>query len=458
MFERRAYSVLLDWKKDALSKALLIDGARQIGKTFLVEQFAHSEYTSFIKIDFLEDTQAASTLMRATSAREAMEALSLIAGRPVEPGRTLVFLDEVQAAQNLVTFSKYIVQDGRFPLVMSGSMLGVELKGVRSFPVGFLREELMHPLDFLEFCRALSVPESVIDAVEESFHERIPIEPSVHERLMRIFRLYIVIGGMPKACEAYLNNGNDLGAARFEQESLVALYREDISKYAGDRALQVKAIYDSIPAQIDKENKRFLFKQIKADAKFERYANDFAWLVGARAALKTTCVRDPKPMLKRSEEDNRFKLYLSDVGMLMSQYHTDVALAALSGERNVNFGGVYENAIAQELEAWGVPLHYYHNTRLGEVDFMGESSSCILPIEVKSGKGYKRHVALNNLLRSQEYGIDTAYVLSESNVASETREGKTVYYLPLYMIPFVAQEMGKGSLDGLIVNPPSWDS
>lgn len=162
-------------------------------------------------------------------------------------------------------------------------------------------------------------------------------------------------------------------------------------------------------------------------------------------------------MLERSKEENRFKLYLSDVGMLMSQYDTDVALAALSGDRGVNFGGVFENAIAQELAAHGAPLHYYHHTRMGEVDFMGEADSRALPIEVKSGKGYRRHVALNNLLKSPEYAIPKAYVLSDANVSRETREGKAVHYLPLYMAPFIARELGSGSLEGVIAAPPTWD-
>jgi predicted AAA+ superfamily ATPase len=161
-------------------------------------------------------------------------------------------------------------------------------------------------------------------------------------------------------------------------------------------------------------------------------------------------------MLELSEEQNRFKLYLSDVGMLMSQYNTDVALAALAGERSVNFGGVYENVVAQELAMWQIPLHYYHHTRLGEVDFMGESSGSVLPIEVKSGKTYQRHVALNNLLRSEEYGIPRAYVLCEGNVSEELREGKPVRHLPLYMLPLVARELSRGSLDGVITSPPSW--
>ena len=457
MLERTAYDMLTDWMKDADSTALLVDGARQIGKTFLIEEFARREYPTYIKVDFIEDSRLAATLSNATDVRQVIEALSLASGKRVIPGETLVFLDEVQEAQNLVTLSKYLVQDGRFPLVMSGSMLGVELNHVKSFPVGFLREERMYPLSFVEFCDALEVPKSVWERLKRCFRERQPVDSATHERLLRILRLYVVIGGMPSAVQSYLDNGYDLGSARQIQESLVKLYQDDISKHAGDRALQVKAIYDSIPAQLSKENKRFIFKQLQVEAKFERYANDFAWLTGACAALKTTCIKDPRPMLERSEEENRFKLYLSDVGMLMSQYKTDVALAALAGEKNVNFGGVYENMVAQELSAWEVPLHYYHHTRLGEVDFIGETQGPAIPIEIKSGKDYRRHVALNNLLESTEYGITQAYVLSEANVSTASRAGKTVTYLPLYMMPLVASELSKGSLDGIVAEPPSWN-
>ena len=366
MLERTAYGMLTSWMRESQSHALLVDGARQIGKTYLIEEFARREYPSYIKVDFIEDSQLASTLAAATSARQVMEALTLASGKTVVPGQTLVFLDEVQEAQNLVALSKYLVQDGRFPLVMSGSMLGVELSHVRSFPVGFLREERMYPLGFREFCDALNVPAGVWETLEECYAHAIPVEEQIHQRLLRVFRLYVVIGGMPRAVQSYLDHGFDLGAARQTQEGLVALYQDDIAKHAGDRPAQVRAIYDSLPAQLDKENERFVLRQVKTDAKFERYSNDFAWLTGACAALKTTCVKDLRPMLERSEEQNRFKLYLSDVGMLMSQYHTDVALAALAGERNVNFGGVYENVVAQELAMWKVPLHYYHHTKLAK--------------------------------------------------------------------------------------------
>ena len=456
MFERAAYSTLMDWKQNNRNKALLIDGARQIGKTYLIEHFAQNEYRNWIKVDFLTDSSAARTLAAAQSTQQVIEALSLITGKRISSG-TLVFFDEVQEAQNIVTLSKYLVQDGRFDVILSGSMLDVELKHVKSFPVGYLRIETMYPLSFEEFCRALNVPDSVLAMVDECYTKKTPLESAVHDRLIRLFRLYLVVGGMPEAVQTYISSSNDLGAVREKQQELLRLYREDIAKYAPERALQIKTIFDAIPSQLDKESKRFQIKSIDGTPRYERYANDFAWLVGAKAALKTTNITDPRPMLERSEEKGRFKLYQSDVGMLMARYRSNVALAALAGEKRVNFGAVYENAVAQELAAANVPLHYFHSSRVGEVDFIAETDAGdVVPVEVKSGKDYKRHVALNNLMKSREHAIEYAYVLSEGNVSAEKREGGTVHYLPLYMLPAIARDFHGSNLKGEVFAPPTW--
>ncbi len=456
MLERKAYGTLLDWKADNKGKALLVDGARQIGKTFLIEEFARREYPSHIKIDFLK-SDAAEALSHASGADQIINMLSLISGKRVVPGETLVFFDEVQEAPGIVTLSKYLVQDGRFDIVMSGSLLGIELRHVRSLPVGYLRTETMYPLDFREFCVANNVPDAIWGDVEACFRERRPVGQGIHDNLIRLLRLYLVVGGMPEAIQDYLDSEGDLGAVREAHRELVTLYREDISKHAGDRALQVKAIFDALPSQLDKENKRFQMKSLKDEAKYDRYANDFAWLVGAGAALKTLNVTDPRPMLERTEEANRFKLYQSDVGMLMSRYRGNASLAALSGARSVNFGGVYENFVAQELTAAGIPLHYYHNSRRGEVDFLVEADEgAALPIEVKSGKDYRRHVALRNLLSSPEYDMRRAYVLSEANVSVDRSGPGEVCYLPLYMLPFIAEEAKGATLRGTKIPAPTW--
>ena len=463
MLKRKAYKNLLKWKQQKGHGALLVTGARQIGKTYLLEEFARNEYDSYVKIDFVKDSAARNRYGNLTSSNQAIDLLSLELGRPLEPGKTLIFFDEVQEAPEIVTLSKYLVQDGRFDLALSESMLGTELNGIRSLPVGYLHILDMAPLTFEEFCWAQGVPKNILESVRTCFTQRSPMLDAVHDSLVKLFDRYLVVGGMPAAVCKSIEGTRDLGSVRQVQDDLVRLYREDISKYAKKRAPQIKAIFDALPSQLNKENKRFQLKSIESEAKYDRFANDFAWLVAACVALKVTNVTDPKPMLARTAEPNRFKLYSSDVGMLMAQYPPSVAMAALTGEKAVNFGAIYENYVAQELSAAGVSLHYYHNSRKGEVDFLIETTEGkVLPIEVKSGKDYKLHTALNNLLSTEEYGISEAVVLSRANVSIEERGKGKVVYLPLYMGGLVA-ELGasrassKSILENVHLEPIEWE-
>lgn len=417
-----------------------MSGARQIGKTYLIKEFAKNEYDYCVAIDFIEEPELKDRFLAAESADEVIDLLAIKLGHTLVPGKTLVFLDEVQMVPEVVTFSKYLVLDGRFDLIMSGSMLGTELSGIKSMPVGYLSILDMYPLTFEEFCWASHVPDSVLATIDECFEEHKPLPEGMHAAMIEVFRRYLIVGGMPEVVQECVVGARDLGATRQVQEGLVRLYREDISKYARPRALRVKAIFDALPSQLNKENKRFQMRAAHgSSAKYERYANDYAWLVAACAALKVDNVTDPRPMLKRTAEKNKFKLYASDTGMLFAMYPSQTAMAALLGEKAVNFGSVYENYVAQELAAAGDSLFYYHNNRKGEVDFLVElATGGVLPIEVKSGKDYKLHVALNNLLESAEYDIPEAVVLSEANVSVGERAGKPVYYLPLYMAGKVA--------------------
>ncbi len=465
MLKRLAYDSLKLWKGNAKRKVLLVDGARQIGKTYLIESFAQAEYADYVKIDFLRDETAAELLGGATSSTQVVERVSLLADKTLRSG-TLLFFDEVQKVQNVVTLSKYLLDDGRFDIVMSGSMLGVELTRVKSFPVGYMDILHMYPLTFQEFCWSQGVPQSLLDGLKDCFLAKSPVDAGLHSKMIDLFRLYLVVGGMPEAVQEYIDARYDLAAVRELQSNLVRLYREDISKYAEERTLQVKAIYGEVPNQLAKENKRFQLKSLQKQARFERYANDFAWLVAAKSVLKAVNVTEPKFMLARTEEPSRFKLYSHDCGMLLSQYLLEVAADVLVGAKRVNYGAVYENYVAQELTAMGVKLRYFHNSRKGEVDFIAETEKAdVLPIEVKSGKDYKVHSALSNLLASPEYAIPRAVVFSEGNVEVEERQGKEVLYLPLYMVGMLAEtlagecgplgRLGKTSKPFRIA-PPTW--
>ncbi len=441
MLKRKMTERIRSWEIAMPRKALLILGARQTGKTFIVRSYAAERRAPFVEVNFLEDKDDAEFLSAATSAKELLSRLSLITGHSIEPG-TLIFFDEIQqAGQNAVTLSKFIVEDGRYKLVLSGSLLGTYLKGVTSFPVGYAHIERMYPLDFEEFCWAMRVPEGIIGRIRQSYAALEPLDETLHQRLVNLYRRYIAIGGMPEAVQSFVENDQSLGSARAVNADIVQQYRYDIAKYAGNRAMQIQTIFDNIPSQLAKVNKRFMMMSVKKNGTYERLRDDFSWLIDAGVALPAHIATEPKYPLLRTKVAEKFKLYSCDCGMLLAQYPTAATMKIISGDGDANFGAVYENAIAQELAAARFPLYYYNNNRKGEVDFLMETQNgSVVPIEVKSGKDYKLHVALNNLLGSREYGIEYAIVLSEHNLSVGECKGKPVRYLPLYMTLCFADE------------------
>lgn len=457
MLKRKMYRKLEEWKASSQRKVLLLLGARQTGKTFIVREFARNSYDAFIEVNFLDDEENGRFLAGATSAEELISRLSLIVGHAIQPG-TLVFFDEVQhLGHDIVTLSKFLLDDGRFDLVLSGSLLGTVLDGATSFPVGYARILRMHPLDFEEFCWAMGVPDAIIEEVRVAYREKRPLDEPLHDRLVRIHRQYIVVGGMPEAVQGFLDNGRDLGEPRQVGTDIVEQYRYDIIKYAPGRKMQICTIFDSVPGQLAKVNKRFVFNLIKKSATFDSLEDDFSWLVKSGVTLPAYLVTEPKAPLLRTKVQEKFKLYASDCGLLLSQYSLASSRSVLEGVGDANFGAVYENIVAQQLASAGFPLFYYNNNRKGEVDFLIESAEGkVLPIEVKSGKDYKRHMALNNLLDAKGFDVSCAYVLSEFNVSVGERAGRPVYYLPLYMAFCLEEERGD-NLEGFVLEETSFD-
>ena len=287
-------------------------------------------------------------------------------------------------------------------------------------------------MDFEEFALAIGVSQQIMDTLRDCFTNRTAVDEVVHKQMMRLFQLYLVVGGMPAALAKYLEN-NNLQEVVTEQQSIIHLYARDISKYDRDNKLILKEIFDLIPSELDAKTKRFILKKVNGNIKFSRAENSFLWLKDAGVALPTYNVTEPRQPLMLNELRSLFKLFLNDVGLLCSQYANGIQLKLLSDECNINYGAVYENVVAQELHAHGFSLHYFNNKQLGEVDFVVESNGRILPIEVKSGKDYKIHRALSNLLNSSEYDIPEACVFCNDNLSAS---GKIVY-LPIYMITFL---------------------
>lgn len=439
MIERKVEQRLERFRQE--DKALLITGARQVGKTFIIREFGKQAYQSFIEINFLEDKTAASLFENARDSRDLLLRLSAIADKPLIPGQTLIFFDEVQECPEIVTAIKFLVEEGSYRYILSGSLLGVDLKDIRSMPVGYMDIVQMYPLDFEEFALANRVSPNVIDALREAFEEKRPVDAVVHERMMALFRLYLVVGGMPAAVMKYLET-NNLRDVIGEQQAIIALYKKDIARYDPEEKLYLEDIFDLIPSELNSKNKRFILKNLNENFKFSRYSNSFLWLKDAGVALPTFCVAEPTVPLRLSKSSNLFKLFLSDVGLLASMYMDHIQVRILNGEKSINFGAVYENVAAQELKAHGFDLYYFNSKKQGELDFLIEQNGYVLPVEIKSGKDYTKHAALSNVLANEDYDIPEAYVFQNDNVS---QTGKITYY-PIYMLMFVEKQDQSGDM------------
>ncbi len=258
------------------------------------------------------------------------------------------------------------------------------------------------------------------------------VDPVVHEKMMDLFRLYLIVGGMPAAVMSYLSTNNLKEVVR-EQRSIIAMYKKDIARYDPENKLYLEDIFELIPSELNSKNKRFILKNLNENFKFSRYSNSFLWLKNAGVALPTFCASEPTVPLLLNKSSNQFKLFLADVGLLASMYMDDIQLKILNREKDINFGSVYENTAAQELKAHGFDLYYFNSKKQGEIDFLIERNGEVLPIEIKSGKDFTKHMALNNVLNNTNYSIPKAFVFYNGNI---NRDGKVIYY-PIYMLMFI---------------------
>jgi predicted AAA+ superfamily ATPase len=384
----------------------------------------------------VETPEAVEIFSNAKGSADILLRLSVFTDKPLVVGETLIFFDEVQKCPEIVTAIKFLVDDGRYRYIMSGSLLGVELNNLRSVPVGYMDIKDMYPLDLEEFMWAVGVNENVILKLKESWINNVPVDEFIHNKMMDVFRLYLIVGGMPAAVMSYKDN-NNLQDVMASQREIIKLYRKDISQYDTRRQLRIKEVFDLIPSELNSKTKRFFIKSINEKARAEVYKNEFLWLKDAGVAIPVFNIEEPKAPLKLATSRNLFKLFSNDVGLLACQYSDGIQLKILTGDDSINYGAIYENVVAQELLAHGFEAQYYYNSKkMGEVDFVLEHNGNVLPIEVKSGKDYLRHRALNNILECQEYTIPEAIVLCNDNLSVV---GK-VKYVPIYMMMFVYKE------------------
>ena len=435
MLERRIKQEIRDFLDSDRKEALMVTGARQVGKTYIIRECAKEIYKNIVEINFVENQQAVKLFENITGSKDILLRLSALTDVPMIPGETLVFFDEVQECPEIVTAIKFLVEDGQYRYILSGSLLGVELKDIRSVPVGYLSILEMYPLDFREFCEANRVSQTFMDKLKECFEKKQPVDELIHEKMMELFRLYLIVGGMPAVVDAYIRTNNLKEVLRIQQ-GIVQLYYKDIAKYDKDNKLYLDEIFSLIPSELNNKNKRFIMKDLNENFRFSRYENSFIWLKEAGVALPVYCVQEPEIPLLLSKSTNLFKLFLSDVGLLASMYVDGLQLKILNREKDINFGAIYENAAVQELKAHGFELYYFNSKKQGELDFVIEYQGNVLPLEIKSGKAYTRHNALDNVLKDERYAVPQALVFCNENISTVDK----IVYLPIYMIGFLENE------------------
>lgn len=433
MLKRKIASYIREFYNNSRN-ALLITGARQTGKTYSIREFGKT-FKNFVEINFVDMPEAVNVFAGAKNSNDILLRLSAITRTPLVKGETLVFFDEVQKCPDIVTAIKFLVDEGSYRYIMSGSLLGVELKDLRSEPVGYMGVKEMFPLDFEEFISNIGINENIINSLREAWENLNTVDNFLHSKLMELFRLYLVIGGMPAAVNKYIES-NNLQEVMTVQQDIIRLYKRDIAQYDPENKLYIEDIFDLIPPELNAKNKRFIMKRLNENAKFERYHNSFLWLKNAGVAIPVYNVEEPKVPLLLSRSRNLFKLFQNDIGLLAAQYSDGIQLRIITGDNDINFGSIYENAVAQELTAHGLNPYYYNNKKRGELDFIVEMGGNVLPIEVKSGKDYQTHRALSNIMECDEYDIPRAVIFNNDNMKID---GKLVY-APIYMAMFLQKK------------------
>ena len=441
MLERKFTKVLEQFLKENQNKILLVNGARQIGKSYLIRYVGKRLFTHFVEINLKEDKEGEQVFASVHTTNDLYMRLSNYYSKPLgNKSDTLVFLDEIQSYPHLMTMLKFLNKEGRYRFIASGSQLGVALSQTPSVPLGSVEIQQMFPLDFEEFLWATGISKEWIANIQVHYKKEEPLDESTHNLLLKRFQYYLLVGGLPDAINRYLEDRN-MVRVRMVHKDIHELYRIDASQYDEEHKLKIRRIYDLIPSNLENKKKRIAYKQIenKTGKHFADYADEFEYLSNSGVALEVLAISNPYFPLLESKQKRLVKLYLNDVGLLTHLLYGLNVNAVLQDIRSINLGTVYESVVAQELQAHGFALHYYDNKKKGEVDFLIDDYERlqVLPLEIKSGKDYTEHSALSKFLETPEYGIERAIVFSNER---EIYNKKGVTYMPVYYSMFLHKE------------------
>ncbi|MCD7847162.1 MAG: AAA family ATPase [Oscillospiraceae bacterium] len=447
MLTRKIEKVIREHLLGNSGKILLIDGARQVGKTYIIRHVGRELFENIIEINMVEDSLGERLFAEVKTVDDFYLRLSMTEGDKMhEKSDTLIFIDEIQAYPHLLTLLKFLSQDGRYTFIASGSLLGVTLSQTTSIPMGSIRKVRMYPLDFEEFLYANGMNEAAVSVLRTKFEKKESLDTGLHEKMMDLFRKYLLVGGLPDAVNTFLESKN-IQRVREIQSEIHDYYAADASKYDSEKKLKIRRVYDMIPSNMENKKKRVVAQSIegKKGKTFLDYQDEFEYLISAGIALNVQAISNPQFPLSQSQGKNLLKLYLNDVGILSGILYGNNMRAIMDEVRSVNLGSVYETVVASELAAHGHKLYYYDNRVKGEVDYLIDDyeSLSAVPIEVKSGKDYNVHSALSAFVSNEDYHVKKAYVLSnEREILTDGR----ITYLPIYFVMFLGTETGTENL------------
>ena len=444
MLKRKFTSILEQYLTENTNKILLVNGARQIGKSYLIRYVGKKLYPHFVEINLQKDKEGPAIFSHVSTTQELYMQVSTIANEILgNKSDTLIFLDEIQTYPHLLTMLKFLREDGRYHFIASGSQLGIALAESTSVPMGSVAIETMYQLDFEEFLWANGAGQEAIDGMRDLFEKRQPLPEGLHRYILQQFQYYLLVGGLPDAVNHFVESHN-MREVRDIHRDIHELYRTDASQYDAERKLMIRRIYDMIPSQLENRKKRIVYQNIedKKGKHFADYQDEFEYLIESGITLEVKAVSQPKYPLAESSSKNLLKLYLNDVGLLTYLLYGLNINAVLQHERSINLGTVYESVVAQELRAHGFKLYFYDNKKKGEVDFLinDYSTTQVLPLEIKSGKDYKEHSALSKFLDEKEYNIHQAIVFSNE---PRVWQDKGIWYMPIYYIMFLQKSQAE---------------
>lgn len=417
------------------NKILLVDGARQIGKTYIIRHVGKRLFKNFVEINFMTDAVGRRQFANVRSVEDFYVQIGANFGNKLkDKANTLIFLDEIQTYPDFLTLLKFLKDDDRYTYICSGSLLGVALMQTPSIPIGSVETLEMYPLDFEEFLVANGFNDEVLAYMRKQFEQRLALNDALHGRVMTLFREYLLTGGLPDAVNSFLADRNIVKVRRIQAE-IHKYYKADAARYDLENRLKIQKVFELIPSNLENKKKRIVVKDIegKVGKQFSDYEGEFEYLTHAGVALDVKAVSNPKFPLIESTQKSLLKLYLNDVGILTNILYRNNINPILNDERSVNLGAVYETVVAQELKAHGHNLYYYDNKQRGEVDFLIDDYNAlsVVPIEVKSGRDFKVHSAISQLTQNADY--HTAYGVVLSNNGTVESKG-SILYLPVYYV------------------------